>query len=280
LPQKEGVCMLHEPIPAINIAGILCTLVLSIGIPIAACALARKKMHIDASSVAVGAAAFVIFALLLERILHMIVFKIFPALPLNPLLYALYGGLAAGLFEETGRLVAMKLCMKKSLNKKNSIGYGIGHGGIESVLLVGLTYISNLIIVILISSGRSAWLFRGLDLTARASLEAALSSLLKPGYLFFLAGMERISSIALHICLSYLVYRTVKSGSVSWYIVAVTIHFLTDAAAVLLSGSISLIAFEWLLMGMMILLALIVYRFYKTEADAFPTADPTCQTED
>ena len=31
----------------------------------------------------------------------------------TPWLYALYGGLAAGIFEETGRLAAMKLLKKK-----------------------------------------------------------------------------------------------------------------------------------------------------------------------
>ena len=42
---------------------------------------------------------------------------------------------AAGVFEETGRLLAMKFCMKKDLDKKNAIMYGIGHGGIRFLRL-------------------------------------------------------------------------------------------------------------------------------------------------
>ena len=52
------------------------------------------------------------------------------ALTGNIWFYALYGGIAAGVFEETGRFTAMKFWMKKSLSKESSFMYGVGHGGI------------------------------------------------------------------------------------------------------------------------------------------------------
>ena len=52
-----------------------------------------------------GAGTFVLFAMVLEPILHNLVLRspVGAAIQQNILLYALYGGLAAGLFEETDR---------------------------------------------------------------------------------------------------------------------------------------------------------------------------------
>ncbi len=48
----------------------------------------------------------------------------------NPFLYAIYGGLAAGIFEEFGRFFCMITVMKRFMyQRENSIIYGIGHGG-------------------------------------------------------------------------------------------------------------------------------------------------------
>lgn len=51
------------------------------------------------SSFFIGAATFIVFALILEQILHIVVIKATgTALTGNIWLYALYGGLAAGIF--------------------------------------------------------------------------------------------------------------------------------------------------------------------------------------
>ena len=59
----------------------------------------------------------------------------------NPVLLALVAGLFPGLFEETGRLVAFNTVLKKRKNRETSISYGIGHGGFEVILILGITYI-------------------------------------------------------------------------------------------------------------------------------------------
>ena len=60
----------------------------------------------------VGAAVFVLFVLVLESGMHALVFGISgEGITKNIWIYALYGGLAAGLFEETGRcrLIPLRL---------------------------------------------------------------------------------------------------------------------------------------------------------------------------
>ena len=50
--------------------------------------------------------------------------------------YGLFLGFTAGLFEEVGRYLAFILILK-NLDWKNAVAFGIGHGGIEAILLVG-----------------------------------------------------------------------------------------------------------------------------------------------
>ena len=78
-----------------------------------------KKKGADLLPFFVGAAVFVIFALILESLVHNIVLKGLPVgekIMGNTLLYALYGGLAAGVFEETGRFLAFKTVLKNKLD--------------------------------------------------------------------------------------------------------------------------------------------------------------------
>ena len=78
-------------------------------LPIILIIVGRRRWRFSARSVVVGALAFVVFALVLESGTHAAVFAAFPGLPRNAALYALYGALAAGVFEECGRLCAFAL---------------------------------------------------------------------------------------------------------------------------------------------------------------------------
>src|SRR5699024_10559883 len=78
----------------------------------------KRKYRIYLLPVLVGAAIFLVFAIILEQILHMIVLK--PSvdgqielLNQSPWLYVLYGVLAAGISEETGRLLAFYSMKRK-----------------------------------------------------------------------------------------------------------------------------------------------------------------------
>src|SRR5699024_10761872 len=64
----------------------------------------------------VGAGIFFVFAQVLEAILHQVVFfvDIFTTNWLqNPLVYAIYASLAAGVFEEIGRFIGFRFLLKK-----------------------------------------------------------------------------------------------------------------------------------------------------------------------
>ncbi len=258
------------PVSTASIIGMIFTLILSTVTPIAAFLIAavkwKKKTNI--SSFFIGAATFILFAMVLERILHTVVLGTTGTLITgNIWLYALYGGLAAGLFEETGRFLAMKLCMKKNLNRENAILYGIGHGGIEAILLIGLTYVNNLVYSALINSGSLTALTASYDAETQALLLQQLSVLgTTPSYQFYLAGVERIGAMLLHVILSYLVYLAVRNGKPLFYVSAIFLHAILNAAIVIVAAKISAVLSEVILLAAVGIIGFLLYRHEKSAA--------------
>ena len=105
---------------------------LGVAVPIALAWWLVRKHKARWSVILVGAAAFFIAALVLESAVHQLVLN-GPggnAILGNTLYYALYGGLMAGLFEETARFLVMKYYLKKRVPDTvlPGVAYGVGHG--------------------------------------------------------------------------------------------------------------------------------------------------------
>ncbi|MCM1283568.1 MAG: YhfC family intramembrane metalloprotease [Muribaculaceae bacterium] len=256
-----------------TIAGILFTLVVSIGLPLALVILLCKKTKAGMVSFLTGGATFFLFAMVLEQILHFTVLGIFgeETLTNNIWVYGLYGGLAAALFEETGRFTAMRFFMKKRLDLPNALMYGVGHGGIEAVLIVGLSSISNLVTSIMINSGGMESTLNALDPAVAGTVMEQLSALWTlPAYQFFLGGAERIFAIFSHIAFSVLVYVAVRYKKKSGWLLAFAMHFLVDFAAVVGMNYLSVVAVEGivaLLTAVTVCLAVRMIRVEKSEQD-------------
>ena len=134
---------------------------LGFAIPVFLCWWAVKKHQAKLSTILIGAGTFVVFALVLESIVHQIVLKgpSGAVIQGKTLYYALYGGLMAGLFEETGRFLSMKFLLKKEPTEtKPGVSYGLGHGGVEMAIIFGLSMISTLTMAIPRADGHPALL--------------------------------------------------------------------------------------------------------------------------
>lgn len=242
-------------VPTSNLIAIAFVLLFSFAFPIGLLIFWRKRSKANLSAFFIGCGTFFLFAMVLEQLLHVAVLTAAgTGLTQNIWLYALYGGLAAGVFEETGRLVAMKFWMKNTLNRENAVMYGIGHGGIECMLVVGLAYVSNLVMALMIRTGGLETLTGMLGASAdQASAVEALQTAAQqlctsPAWQFYMAGVERILAVLLHIGLSYLVYRAVKEAKWFYYAAAIGIHFLVDAGTVVLGQYVPMIVLEMLLL--------------------------------
>jgi len=75
-------------------------------VPIGAWFWLRRRFDLAWRDISVGAAVFIVFALVLERMLHLYLLQLNPVTAQwlrAPALFVIYGALMAGLFEETGR---------------------------------------------------------------------------------------------------------------------------------------------------------------------------------
>ena len=147
-------------------------------------------------------------------------------------------GLLAGIFEETARYILFKYIMKNSHEWKDSITIGLGHGGIEAILL-GVISITTLIQMIAMKDG-TALSALGLpaDQLEIAKTQVAVywaQSAVTPLFGFF----ERISAMSLHVGLSVLVMYSIVSGQRKWFWFALLYHALVDALAVYLYPKIT-----------------------------------------
>lgn len=260
----------------VAMTGMVFSLIIAIGVPVALCIAAKRRLGAKMSALVTGAAVFAVFALGLESLMHQLVLgsAFGTMITENVWLYAAYGGLAAAVFEEFGRLVAMKWCMKRTLSRENAIMYGIGHGGIEAVLIVGLAYISNIATAIMINSGALASQLAAPDAATAEATVKQLAALWEtaPGD-FFLAGVERLSALTLHICLSYFVYRAVRYGEGRYFVLALVLHFAVDAGTVIITKYLSVYALEAALAVAMAALAVWVVRLYRAEGADKPPVD-------
>lgn len=252
-----------------SILGMVFALIISVFLPITLCILIWKKTKAKVSVFFIGCVIFVIFALVLEQILHSIVLGVAgEILTNNVVLYGLYGGLAAALFEETGRLVAMKFFMKDNLNKGNALMYGAGHGGVEAMLLVGITSVSNLLTSFMINSGTIQASFSMLESDLQEATFTQLQALWQlPSYQFFMGGAERILAIVLQIGFSILVYQAVKKGQKKYFLAALFLHFAVDFVTVLMSGyGMPIWGIELVLLVMTAGVAVLTAKIYQGDA--------------
>ena len=245
-----------------SMAGMVVSMLLSVGLPIFLCIFVHKKTKAWVPAFFIGCGIFVGFAMILEQILHMVVLTATGSvLQDNIWLYGIYGGLAAALFEETGRWIAMKFCLKKHLTKENALMYGAGHGGIEAFLILGMSSMSNLLTTAMINGGLMEKTMSALDASAQEQTYNQLSVLwTTPAYQFYLAPVERIIAIALQIGLSVLVYSAVKTGKKLHLAAAFGIHFAVDFLTVVLAAYVPVWVLE---LGLAVVVAGICVVVYK-----------------
>ncbi|MGE5250667.1 MAG: YhfC family intramembrane metalloprotease [Bacteroidota bacterium] len=152
-------------------------------------------------------------------------------------------GLLAGIFEETARWILFKFILRRARTWEEGVMVGAGHGGVEAVLIgasSGLAFVNMLA-------------YRSVDLSTVPSIPVEQLELAKqqvaaywsaPLYLPFVAPLERIFAICLHLALSVMVLYALAAGRPIWFWLAVLWHAVVDAVAVYLAQSSGILAAE------------------------------------
>src|SRR5690625_2683858 len=98
---------------------------------------------------------FVLFVVILEGAFNGFLLNSAATAPFfeNAWVLVPYGALMAGVFEEVGRYIMMRFALKKYRDWQDGLAFGIGHGGIESILILGLSNLTMIIYAIQINAG-------------------------------------------------------------------------------------------------------------------------------
>lgn len=221
---------------------------LAIVLPVVIAIIWKVKKKEPFTTILIGAAAFILFAVIIEKLLQAV--AIFPTqmgLPdhavsrfvnARPLLWAIIVALFPGVFEETGRLIAFKTVLRKRKQKETSISYGIGHGGVEAMYLLGVAYIEYIVFAFMINHGT----FQTLIDQAATQLpgqEATLADLAAQIATFSFGSLtlgllERVFAVLFHIGASILVFYACRDKGKGWlYPLAILLHTGMDFIAAL-----------------------------------------------
>lgn len=202
------------------------SLLISIGLPILISIFLIIKSKTFFKPIFIGVLTFLIFQVftrvyLIQEILPTQVWYILFTYQ-YPILYVFLLSFTAGLFEECGRYIMMKFFIK-SANIKTAIAFGIGHGGIEAILFVGIALIMT-----------------NPNLIDSASL--------------WMSGIERLGAMIIHITFSVLVYQAVYRGKRWNVLISIFAHTLVNFISVyLMMNGVNL----WVVEGILIIMALI-----------------------
>jgi uncharacterized membrane protein YhfC len=232
--------------------------IFSILFPLGLIAGIKIKSSAGLSSAFVGMGVFlvcyviaILSQMLFQRIIH------------NQILLILVLCVRAGFVEETGRLIAFSLFLKKKKNPGDALLYGAGHGGFEVVLILTMGMISNLVFALQVNT-------LGLESVAAANPEAVTAAYnaltaARPGD-FVAACVERVSAVILHIALSLIVFYGVRKRKIGFFFLAILLHTLADASVLLkqlnLAGNTLLECIIFAIAAAYLVIALRIMRNY------------------
>lgn len=155
----------------------------------------------------------------------------------QPVLYALFLGGTAALFEEGGRWIIMTLLMKNKHRINDGLAFGVGHGGIEAVYVLGITAV--------------ALLFDQEQTFAPSGL--------------LWGSFERICTMIVHIAWSVMVLKSATLKKPLWLLLAFALHTVIDTAVVLMAqaGASALAIEAVIFVFALIMLAYILVEYKK-----------------
>ena len=249
-------------IPILSIIFMSISAILSIGLPIFLFIVFYKKFNVKFIPMLFGIAGFIVFALVLESSVHFIVLTK-NALMNKPVIYIFYGIFMAGIFEETARFISFKILKKKYEGIGTGLAYGVGHGGIEAVIIVGVSMITNIVFSIIANTGNMEAITGVLQ--GRALEQITLLQATSP-HLFLIGGIERIFAMSIQISLSIIVFYSVYGKNKLWlYPFSVILHAIINIPASMMQvgliGNIYLV--ELLAFISAVILVIIAWYIHK-----------------
>lgn len=205
------------------VLSLLFTVLVCFGVPLGGMLLARKRFQGRWGLFLAGALTFFISQICLRLPLIQFVlpnFEWYLVLPFHLWHLGFFLGATAALFEEVARWLAMRVLKRRGRLEPglgNGFAFGLGHGGIEAVFLVGINALVMLVMTVLSPGASPVGMF---------PLEAGK---------MLASGVERLSTLAFHVGASLIVmYGIAARKEARYLLLAFVLHTVTDAAVIIL----------------------------------------------
>lgn len=216
-----------------RIALTVLAIILEIALPLGLALLANRRLGVSWRYFGFGALIFAIF-------------QIFTRVPAVLALQAILGlrlaasqtlqwvwliglVLTAGLFEEVGRYVGYRWLMgKEQKTWSKGVMYGIGHGGIEAIVLVAGGTALGLANLILLPS-----VLPSLPQAQQELVRQQLTTVLgQPDWIALVGFYERVWAMAAHVALSLVVLQVFLRHNIRWLWLSIGLHALLNSVTV------------------------------------------------
>jgi uncharacterized membrane protein YhfC len=236
--------MVVAPITLTSLA--LATLVVA-AVPILVYRRLRAPLALNRRDAIAGIAVFALFAMVIERAINDYLLHLNETTASwlsNPVAFVTYGALAAGICEEVGRFIAMRLLLKRARGKAlpaantdgTALAYGLGHGGAEAWLVGVLVQVQWIVFAVFENRGELDSHLTNLPADAMMRIHLILASLSPATAGIF--ALERLAALVFQIALSLLMWRGLRAGWRAILPLAIVAHALIDVPAALFQAGI------------------------------------------
>ncbi|WP_434109745.1 YhfC family intramembrane metalloprotease [Paraburkholderia caffeinilytica] len=240
----------------------------------------RRPLALNPRDAITGVAIFALFAMVIERALNDYVLHRNEATATflsNPLAFVVYGALAAGICEEVGRFIGMRLLLKRATAKSASavagtgdgtaLTYGLGHGGAEAWLVGVLVQIQWILFAIFENRGELDGYLSNLPTDSVMRIHLILASLTPQTAGIF--ALERVAALVFQIGLSVLMWRGLRAGWRGILPLAIALHALVDVPAALFQAQLMpLAAVDGMYAVGAVIVAGLLFRVFRRPAVA------------
>ncbi len=218
----------------------------------------RRPLALKPRDAIAGIAVFALFAMVIERALNDYVLHLNATTATflsNPLAFVVYGALAAGICEEVGRFIGMRLLLRRALAKSGSaplassasashtavtdgtaLTYGLGHGGAEAWLVGVMVQIQWILFAVFENRGQLDSYLGNLPSDSLMRIHLILASLTPQTAGIF--ALERVAALVFQIGLSVLMWRGLRVGWRGILPLAIALHALVDVPAAMFQAQL------------------------------------------
>jgi uncharacterized membrane protein YhfC len=204
--------------------------------PLVLAILARRRLGVSWRYFGYGALIFFLFQLISRVPLVTILGNVLAPQLASSRAFLLFWLIAlpltAALFEEIGRYVGYRWLMRKEEKTwDKAVMYGLGHGGLESIVLVGGLGLVSLVNILVLSNIN----LNMLPASQHAQVLQQLAAIhAQPAWFPLLGAWERLWTVPFHVAMSVIVLQVFRRGQIRWLWLAVLLHTLLDLSATLL----------------------------------------------